>query len=197
MKQNLYWPKPAYYETDRGGASSLQTSDNGHYNSVKAYVAPIMRSQQFNPENTGAAMLKLINTENPPLRVLFGDVLPMIKNIYDQKMKTWEPGKTFPYLPPDAFEKRRLNCHWRIGASTCRQLNFSIYTKKMENIIITGSSSGFGLQTVKTLALKGHAVYATMRNIKDSNAAIANELTDWAKANKCSMAAVLRKPSNV
>ncbi|SFM77812.1 Short-chain dehydrogenase [Chitinophaga sp. YR627] len=51
----------------------------------------------------------------------------------------------------------------------------------MKQIILTGSSSGFGLSAVKTLALKGHTVYATMRNVNGVNAAVAKELTDWAK----------------
>lgn len=53
----------------------------------------------------------------------------------------------------------------------------------MKQIILTGSASGFGLLAVKTLALKGHTVFATMRNVNSSNAVIAQELRDWAKAN--------------
>ncbi|SDF62922.1 SDR family NAD(P)-dependent oxidoreductase [Chitinophaga filiformis] len=52
----------------------------------------------------------------------------------------------------------------------------------MKQIILTGSASGFGLKAVKTLALKGHTVYATMRNVNSANAAAAQELKDWAKA---------------
>jgi NAD(P)-dependent dehydrogenase (short-subunit alcohol dehydrogenase family) len=54
----------------------------------------------------------------------------------------------------------------------------------MKHIILTGSSSGFGFEAVKTLAQKGHKVYATMRNIKGANAGVAKELQDWAKANQ-------------
>lgn len=53
----------------------------------------------------------------------------------------------------------------------------------MKKIILTGSSSGFGLQAVKTLAADGHTVYATMRNINGSNATVAGELKQWATAN--------------
>jgi NAD(P)-dependent dehydrogenase (short-subunit alcohol dehydrogenase family) len=53
----------------------------------------------------------------------------------------------------------------------------------MKKIILTGSSSGFGLQAVKTLAANGHTIYATMRNINGSNATIAKELTQWATDN--------------
>jgi NAD(P)-dependent dehydrogenase (short-subunit alcohol dehydrogenase family) len=53
----------------------------------------------------------------------------------------------------------------------------------MKKIIVTGSASGFGLQTVQILAKKGHTVYATMRNINTKNAEVARGLKTWAKAN--------------
>lgn len=40
----------------------------------------------------------------------------------------------------------------------------------MKNIIITGSSNGFGLKAAKDFADKGNKVYATMRNPHDKNA---------------------------
>lgn len=51
----------------------------------------------------------------------------------------------------------------------------------MKQIILTGSSSGFGLLAAKTLASKGHKVYATMRNVTTSNAAVASQLKAWAQ----------------
>jgi len=48
----------------------------------------------------------------------------------------------------------------------------------MENkvILITGTSSGFGNLTAKTLAIDGHKVYATMRDSEGKNADSAKEL---------------------
>ncbi len=48
-----------------------------------------------------------------------------------------------------------------------------------KNILITGCSSGFGLDAAKTLASKGHHVYATMRAVDDRNADKAQELRDF------------------
>ncbi len=46
----------------------------------------------------------------------------------------------------------------------------------MENIIITGSSSGFGLKAAKDFADKGNKVFATMRNPNGKNATAKTEL---------------------
>ncbi len=51
-----------------------------------------------------------------------------------------------------------------------------------KNILITGCSSGFGLDAAKTLASKGHHVYATMRDIAGRNAPKAEELRDFASS---------------
>jgi NAD(P)-dependent dehydrogenase (short-subunit alcohol dehydrogenase family) len=53
----------------------------------------------------------------------------------------------------------------------------------MKKILITGCSSGFGYDSAKYLAEKGHHVYATMRNINGKNATPAAELKDFANSN--------------
>ncbi len=52
----------------------------------------------------------------------------------------------------------------------------------MKKILITGCSSGFGYDSAKYLAEKGHHVYATMRNIAGKNVKAATELKDFAKS---------------
>ncbi len=46
----------------------------------------------------------------------------------------------------------------------------------MKNVIITGSSSGFGLKAAKDFADKGYQVFATMRNPNEKNATVKAEL---------------------
>ncbi|MGB2128227.1 MAG: SDR family oxidoreductase [Flavicella sp.] len=46
----------------------------------------------------------------------------------------------------------------------------------MKNVIITGSSSGFGLLAAKDFADKGYQVFATMRNPEGKNATVKTEL---------------------
>lgn len=49
--------------------------------------------------------------------------------------------------------------------------------------MITGCSTGFGYQSAKYLAEKGHYVYATMRNIDGKNAKASSELKEYADSN--------------
>lgn len=51
----------------------------------------------------------------------------------------------------------------------------------MKNILITGCSSGFGYESAKYLAKKGHHVYATMRNVSGKNKQPASELKNFAQ----------------
>ncbi len=51
-----------------------------------------------------------------------------------------------------------------------------------KKILITGCSSGFGLDAARTLAKKGHEVFATMRDVDGRNAPKAQELRDFAAA---------------
>ncbi len=51
----------------------------------------------------------------------------------------------------------------------------------MKNVVITGSSSGFGYLSVLTLARKGYKVWATMRNVYGKNAPKKAELLDIAQ----------------
>ncbi len=57
----------------------------------------------------------------------------------------------------------------------------------MKNILITGCSSGFGFDAAKFLSKKGHHVYASMRNVKSSNAEVASELKQYANDNHYKM----------
>lgn len=54
-------------------------------------------------------------------------------------------------------------------------------TNDQQVILVTGSSSGFGDLIVRTLALVGHHVFATMRDVGDRNLEPSIRLAKWAK----------------
>jgi len=49
------------------------------------------------------------------------------------------------------------------------------------NILVTGSTSGFGRSIVETLAQKGHRVFASMRAVAGKNAGVSGELEEWSR----------------
>jgi NAD(P)-dependent dehydrogenase (short-subunit alcohol dehydrogenase family) len=53
----------------------------------------------------------------------------------------------------------------------------------MSTVLVTGCSSGFGELTVKTLAMHGYRVYASMRDVQERNADAARRLSAWAATN--------------
>ena len=72
------------------------------------------------------------------------------------------------------------------AASNGEAINDSIpldkHMSQQLNILITGTSSGFGYGATKALAQKGHAVFATMRDATGKNLGKATELRQWAEA---------------
>jgi NAD(P)-dependent dehydrogenase (short-subunit alcohol dehydrogenase family) len=60
-------------------------------NARAAITAQRSKSTPGDPEATGPAMLKLVDSQNPPLRIFFGTSgLPMTKTEYAKRLEIWE-----------------------------------------------------------------------------------------------------------
>lgn len=61
------------------------------FKSIRATFKPEMRGD---PQATSAAVLAVVDAEDPPLRLLLGNIsLPVIKKVYEARMSTWEAWK--------------------------------------------------------------------------------------------------------
>ncbi len=84
--------EPGGYATDWGGPSAKRATPIPAYDGARAAIAAI-RSNNLpgDPDATGPAMLKLVDAEDPPLRIFFGSVgLPMTRAEYARRIVTWE-----------------------------------------------------------------------------------------------------------
>jgi NAD(P)-dependent dehydrogenase (short-subunit alcohol dehydrogenase family) len=84
--------EPGGYATDWGGPSSVRAASMPAYDDVHAAIARMRSGNvQGDPDATGAAMLKLVDAAEPPLRIFFGSGgLPMTRAEYGRRIETWE-----------------------------------------------------------------------------------------------------------
>jgi NAD(P)-dependent dehydrogenase (short-subunit alcohol dehydrogenase family) len=86
--------EPGGFDTDWSGASSKHSAPLSDYDEVRAAV-DAERSTRWanpgNPEASAAALLKVVDAEQPPLRVFFGaSPLATAKADYESRLRTWE-----------------------------------------------------------------------------------------------------------
>lgn len=86
--------EPGGFDTDWSGASSTHSKPLSDYDEVRAAV-DAERSRRWaspgNPEASAAALLKVVDAEQPPLRVFFGaSPLATAKADYESRLRTWE-----------------------------------------------------------------------------------------------------------
>jgi NAD(P)-dependent dehydrogenase (short-subunit alcohol dehydrogenase family) len=85
--------EPTGYSTDWGGASARHTTPLPAYDGVREKAAAMRRRRltaQGDPQASSAAVLKIVDAENPPLRIFFGDgPLAIAEQDYESRLKTW------------------------------------------------------------------------------------------------------------
>jgi NAD(P)-dependent dehydrogenase (short-subunit alcohol dehydrogenase family) len=84
--------EPAGYATDWSGPSAKRAKEMPAYNPARAAIAAFRSGNvPGDPEATGPAILKLVDAEDPPLRVFFGSAgLPMTRTEYAKRLANWE-----------------------------------------------------------------------------------------------------------
>ncbi|WP_183561948.1 SDR family oxidoreductase [Mucilaginibacter sp. SP1R1] len=89
---NVTLIEPNGFATDWAGASATHTQGMPEYDGVKAAFQAGLTEDSFGvPEATSAAVIKLVDTANPPLRLFLGKVgLPFVKQVYAQRLASWE-----------------------------------------------------------------------------------------------------------
>jgi len=85
--------EPGGFSTDFFGTSSLALSESiPAYDDVrKDFYKHAEEQDSGNPMATAGAILNLVDSENPPLRLLLGKTtFPWVKYTYEERLKTWE-----------------------------------------------------------------------------------------------------------
>lgn len=85
--------EPGAYATDWGGSSARHARPLPAYDAVRERSAQLRAQRQGSPGDpvaTRDAILRIVDAENPPLRVLFGDgPLAVAVADYETRLRTW------------------------------------------------------------------------------------------------------------
>jgi NADP-dependent 3-hydroxy acid dehydrogenase YdfG len=86
--------EPNGYTTDFGGASVVQSKAIAAYDAIKTGLGAaegLQPDDYGKPEATVPAILKLVDTENPPLRLFLGKLgYTKTQRVYQEKLDTWK-----------------------------------------------------------------------------------------------------------
>ncbi|MEU6573438.1 SDR family oxidoreductase [Streptomyces sp. NPDC046805] len=83
--------EPGAFSTDWRGSSAAHAAPIDVYQPVRdALAAMAAQSKSGDPKAAAAALLKVVDAEQPPLRVLFGaGPIHLVKDVYTQRLQTW------------------------------------------------------------------------------------------------------------
>ena len=84
--------EPGAYSTDWAGSSAAHADQLPQYDGLRGMMAERQGSMQVgDPIAAGRAILKLVDADEPPLRVFFGTQPTQIApNVYKQRLETWQ-----------------------------------------------------------------------------------------------------------
>jgi NAD(P)-dependent dehydrogenase (short-subunit alcohol dehydrogenase family) len=82
--------EPGGFATDWAGSSAVWGEKNPAYDEIKASFFGRAGAAQPEPVGFGTAILKVVDAEQPPLRVLFGEQpTQIVKGLYAKRLATW------------------------------------------------------------------------------------------------------------
>ncbi|MEO7716199.1 MAG: SDR family oxidoreductase [Capsulimonas sp.] len=83
--------EPGGFSTDWSGSSAARATPNHAYDGMREARAKRAGGMKAgDPTATSAAILKVVDAENPPLRLLLGAfATEIIPKVYEQRLKTW------------------------------------------------------------------------------------------------------------
>ena len=89
---NISLIEPNGFSTDWGAASAFRTIEIEAYDGVRKAFSESATPDSFgNPVATVTPILNLIDSPQPPLRLLLGKIaFPAVKRAYEEKIKNWE-----------------------------------------------------------------------------------------------------------
>ena len=84
--------EPNGFSTDWAGASAVNTTPMKEYEKIRADFQAGLTDDIFGiPDATTEAVLKVVDSPNPPLRLFLGKVaLPWVKQVTNARLETWE-----------------------------------------------------------------------------------------------------------
>jgi NAD(P)-dependent dehydrogenase (short-subunit alcohol dehydrogenase family) len=86
--------EPGGFSTDWGGASAKRSAPLPAYDELRAQVAESRKARMSTPGEpsaSAAAVLRIVDADEPPLRVFFGAApLGIAKADYESRLETWE-----------------------------------------------------------------------------------------------------------
>ncbi len=83
--------EPGAYATEFGKSAQRTEGMEAYAGLREQVIANLMNLERGDPQATAAAVLKIVDTENPPLRFFLGSQnLPQVRAAYTDRFATWE-----------------------------------------------------------------------------------------------------------
>lgn len=88
---NVTIVEPGGFDTDWGGSSATFADPQPQYDHFREAMAQAFSGGVPKPVGFGSAILKVVDAEQPPVRVFFGEAgLHILPSVYQQRLATWD-----------------------------------------------------------------------------------------------------------